>query len=71
MKRDLVGLGGENKNERWRVQTGGGHSSETGSMTEEKQKWMTSVDASLILDFRNKEESNNNVSTQCQMPITV
>ena len=39
---------------------GGEHSSEIGSVVEEGKKSMTGIDVSLILDFRDKEESNNN-----------
>ena len=65
VKRYLAGVGVE-----WRrrardggVQTGGGDSSETGSVTKKdgKQKSTTDIGGSLTSDFKNKEESNNNI----------
>ena len=64
--RDLTGMGGE-----WRtragnggVETGGGDGSETGSLTKRKEgkhNSTTSIGASLTPDFRDKEESSNNI----------
>ena len=44
------------------METGVGDGSETGSVTEEgEQKSTTGVSASLTPDFRDQEESNNNI----------
>ncbi|KAI0216554.1 hypothetical protein LSAT2_031432 [Lamellibrachia satsuma] len=52
------GRGVENEMEEWGVETGGGDGSEMGQNGRTKHNLMTSIDASLTPDFRNKEESN-------------
>ena len=42
------------------VETDGGYRSEMGSVTEERKKSTTNIGARLTLDFKDKEESNNN-----------
>ena len=52
------GRGVENEMEEWGVETGGADGSEMGQDGRTKHNSMTSIDASLTPDFRNKEESN-------------
>ena len=45
------------------METGGGDGSETGLvMTKKEKKPTTGIGASLTPDYRNKEESNNNIA---------
>ena len=61
MKRDLVGVEWRTRM-RDRVETIGGDSSKTGLvMKKGKHKSTTGIGASLTLDYREKEEGNNNM----------
>ena len=76
MKIDLAGVEGRTRARDGGVETGGADSGETGSVMEgeRKQESRTGINASLILDFRDKEESNKmclpgiSICSWCSLP---